>query len=391
MMTPWRIPLSDIDFGDEEKQAVLAVLERRWLTMGEETQAFEHEFATLIGASQAIAVSNCTVALHLACLALGIGAGDEVIVPSLSFVATAAAVRYTGALPKFADICSTSDLTISPEAIEKQITPRTKAIIVMHYGGYLCDMPAVLKLARAHGLAVIEDAAHAPGASLDGQKVGVWGDVACFSFFSNKNLSTGEGGMITTQREDIAEQVRLLRSHGMTSMTWDRHRGHAWSYDVVALGYNYRLDEIRAAIGRVQLRKLEANNARRADLVAHYRQRIREMVPEIELPFEGHRGLSAYHLMPILLPEGTQRELFMASMKAKGIQTSIHYPPIHRFSAYRQLAEEQGAVLPLTEDVTRREVTLPLYPALTHEQVDEVVGAVAEAIGDLRSVVSGQD
>jgi dTDP-4-amino-4,6-dideoxygalactose transaminase len=388
-MTPWRIPLSDIDFGDEEKQAVLAVLDRRWLTMGEETQTFEQEFAALVGTSQAIAVSNCTVALHLACLALGIGAGDEVVLPSLSFVATAAAVRYTGAIPKFADIYSMNDLTISPEAVEKQITPKTKAIIVMHYGGYLCDMPAILEVARAYGLAVIEDAAHAPGAMLEGRRVGAWGDVACFSFFSNKNISTGEGGMITTQREDIADQVRLLRSHGMTSLTWDRHRGHAWSYDVVALGYNYRLDEIRAAIGRVQLHKLEVNNARRASLVARYRQRFQEIIPEIGLPFERHRGISAYHLMPIILPEGMRRESFMALMKAKGIQTSIHYPPIHRFSAYRMLAEEKVCELPVTEEVARREVTLPLYPTLTHAQVDEVVGAVAETIRRLHDIEPG--
>ncbi|RMH35294.1 MAG: DegT/DnrJ/EryC1/StrS aminotransferase, partial [Acidobacteria bacterium] len=211
-------------------------------------------------------------------------------------------------------------------------------------------------------------------------------DIGCFSFFSNKNLSTGEGGMITTHRQDIAEKIRLLRSHGMTALTWDRHHGHAWSYDVVALGYNYRLDELRAAIGRVQLRKLDSNNQHRAELVAHYRERLREHSPAIEVPFEGHPGQSSYHLMPILLPHGTSRELFMEGMKRRGIQTSVHYPPIHQFSAYQGLALFQGNGLPLTESVANREVTLPLYPMLTKTQVDEVVEAVSEALAEAQFI-----
>ncbi|WP_322805968.1 DegT/DnrJ/EryC1/StrS family aminotransferase [Thermanaerothrix sp.] len=385
-MSIWRIPLADIDLGEEEKTAVLKVLDRRWLTMGEETQHFEQEFADYIGATFACAVSNCTVALHLACLALGLGPGDEVLVPSLTFVATAAAVRYVGATPRFVEITSEKDFTISPQDIVNRITPRTRAIIVMHYGGFICDMPSILNIARQYNLFVIEDAAHSPGTSLEGRKAGIWGDIGCFSFFSNKNLSTGEGGMITTHRQDIAEKIRLLRSHGMTALTWDRHHGHAWSYDVVALGYNYRLDELRAAIGRVQLRKLDSNNQHRAELVAHYRERLREHSPAIEVPFEGHPGQSSYHLMPILLPHGTSRELFMEGMKRRGIQTSVHYPPIHQFSAYQGLALFQGNGLPLTESVANREVTLPLYPMLTKTQVDEVVEAVSEALAEAQFI-----
>lgn len=383
-MSIWRIPLADIDLGEEEKAAVNAVLERRWLTMGEETQQFEREFAGFIGATYAYAVSNCTVALHLACLALGLGPGDEVLVPSLTFVATAAAVRYVGATPRFVEITSENDLTISPQFLVDRITPRTRAIIVMHYGGYMCDMPSIVDIARQNNLYIIEDAAHAPGASLNGRKAGAWGDVGCFSFFSNKNLSTGEGGMITTQRQDVAERVRVLRSHGMTALTWDRHQGHAWSYDVVALGYNYRLDELRSAIGRIQLRKLEANNRRRELLVDYYREHLRSRVPEVSVPFISHPGQSAYHLMPILLPPGISRVKFMEAMKQRGIQTSVHYPPVHQFSAYQGIALIQGGHLPLTESVAQREVTLPLYPMLTEAQVDEVIEAIYEALVEVQ-------
>ncbi len=231
-----RIPLSDMAYDAEEEQAALEVIQRRWLTMGSVTQKFESEFARSVGVKHALAISNGTHALHLACLALGIGPGDEVIVPALTFVATANAVLYTGAEVRFAEIIGEDDFNISPEDIENRITPHTRAIMVVHYGGYACRMPEILEIARHHELAVIEDAAHAHGASLEDRALGTWGDAGCFSFFSNKNLATGEGGMLITDRDDIAEKVRVLRSHGMTTLTWDRHHGHAYSYDVVALG-----------------------------------------------------------------------------------------------------------------------------------------------------------
>jgi len=368
----WRVPLADLDYGEAEEQAVLDVLRRRWLTMGQVTQQFEQEFAQYTGANYAFAVSNATVALHMACLALGIGAGDEVVVPSLTFVATVNSVLYTGAQPQFADIAGEEDFNLSPEDIERRITPRTKAISVVHYGGYPCQMEAICKVAARHGLAVIEDAAHSPGAHLDGKHLGVWGDVGCFSFFSNKNLSTGEGGMLVTNREDIAEKVRLLRSHGMTSLTWDRHRGHAYSYDVVELGYNYRIDEIHSALGLVQLGKLENNNARRKDITGQYREGL--AASGVGLPFRDCRGRPAYHIFPILLPEGVDRLKFIEAMKLDGIQTSIHYPPVHKFSYYRQRYPE--VFLPLTEGVAAREVTLPLYPGMRDEQINLVIGAV---------------
>ena len=376
----WRIPLSDIDFGPEEEQAVLQVVKSRWLTMGAVTQQFEGEFAAYMNARHAIAVTNATAALHLACVALGLGHGDEVIVPSLTFVATANAVRYVGATPVFADIESEACLNISARTIEACITDRTRGILVVHYGGYACDMPAILDLARQYGLAVIEDAAHAVGSGLEGRMLGTWGHIGCFSFFSNKNMTTGEGGMLVTYDDQLAEKLRLLRSHGMTSLTWDRHKGHAWSYDVVDLGYNYRIDEVRSALGRAQLQKLPRNNQLRRERTALYHDLLRELCPEVGLPFEKHPGISACHLLPILLPQGIRREAFMGQMKSAGIQTSIHYPPVHQFSAYQQLQALRPSDLSLTEDVAAREVTLPLYPGMSEADIRLVVETVRDSL-----------
>jgi dTDP-4-amino-4,6-dideoxygalactose transaminase len=374
----WIVPLADLDYNQAEEQAVMQVLRGKWLTMGAVTQEFEQAFASAVGARHALAVSNATVALHLAALAVGVGPGDEVIVPSLSFVATSNAILYTGADVRFAEIGGAQDLTISPLAIEQLITARTKAVVVMHYGGYPCQMEAILAIASRHGLAVIEDAAHAPGASLQGKALGTWGDIGCFSFFSNKNLSTGEGGMIVTDRDDLAEKVRLLRSHGMTSLTWDRHHGHAYTYDVVALGYNYRIDEIRAALGLVQLAKLKENNARRKLITERYRRELSQIEAQIGLPFCDSPGEPAYHIFPMLLPAGKGRKEFIDALRAARVQTSIHYPPIHLFSYYQQ--RYPALNLPLTESVAEREVTLPLYPGMDAEKVEIVLSAIRSAL-----------
>ncbi len=375
----WKIPLSDIDFTQEEADAVLQVIEGGWLTMGAVTQQFEQEFAAYTGAKHAIAVANATAALHLSCVVAGIGPGDEVILPALTFVATANAVRYTGAIPIFADIESEESLNISPASIEANITERTRAIIVVHYGGYACDMPAIMAIAQKHNLIVIEDAAHAIGSSLNEKMLGTWGQTGCFSFFSNKNMTTGEGGMIITNDDALVERLHRLRSHGMTSVTWDRHKGHAWSYDVVDLGYNYRLDEIRSALGRVQLSKLDDYNRYRRQLTLSYHEWLQELAPAIEIPFEKHPGISACHLLPVLLPSGIDRRQFMDSMKERGIQTSIHYPPIHHFEAYRSNGQPTIS-LPATEVIAARELTLPLYPAMSSDDIELVVRSVQSSL-----------
>lgn len=372
----WRVPLADVRLGPEEESAVLDVLRSGWLTMGGVTQAFEQEFAAFVGAKHAFAVTNATAALHLACMAVGLGEGDEVIVPSLTFVATANAVRYTGANVVFADIESEDWLCICPRSIEEKINERTRAIVVMHYAGFACDMPEILRVAKKYHLAVIEDAAHAVGASLDGKPLGTWGDVGCYSFFGNKNMTTAEGGVLVTDDDRLADKVRILRSHGMTTLTWDRHQGHASTYDVVDLGYNYRIDEIRAALGREQLKKLPAGNVRREVLVERYREEFAERLPALGLPFSEKRGLSSQHIFPVLLPEGADRQSFREALKADGIQTSFHYPPVHHFRIYRQEGEE----LWMTETAARRQVTLPLFPGMTDAQQSLVIESVVKAL-----------
>lgn len=385
-MTTWRVPLSDIDFDDDELEAVQNVINSRWLTMGRITQDFEAAFAKYTGARYALAVTNATAALHMACMAIGLKIGDEVIVPSLTFVASANCIRYTSATPIFADIGGENDLNISPSAIEELITDRTKALMLVHYGGYACNMHSIMELAHKYKLSVIEDAAHAAGAWLDEKHLGTWGDIGCFSFFSNKNMTTGEGGMLVTNDEALYEKLRLLRSHGMTSLTWDRHKGHAWSYDVVELGYNYRIDEIRSAIGIAQLGKLDRNNQQRRQLTQSYREFLQEF-PQITIPFTDHPGITSAHIMPILLPRNIDRIAFMESMKAQGIQTSFHYPPIHTFTAYREFIGSNVNQLPITEDIAKREVTLPLYPGMTEAAVTIVSQAILNSLQEKISIV----
>jgi dTDP-4-amino-4,6-dideoxygalactose transaminase len=280
--------------GEEEYRRVESVLDSKWLTMGQVTRDFESAFADYLGVKHAIAVSSGTAAMHLAHHAVGLEHGDKVICPSLTFVATANAIQYTGAKAVFADIASLGELTISPDDVASRIDERTKGIVVVHYAGFPCDMDRIMEIARNHNLYVIEDAAHAAGAIYSSQqehggsrlkaqgsgharshgervadrgqgathngrthKLGTMGDIGCFSFFSNKNMTTAEGGMVVTNWDDLAEKIRIARSHGMTTLTWDRHEGPDFSYDVVGPGYNYRIDELRSSLGLVQLKRLE--------------------------------------------------------------------------------------------------------------------------------------
>lgn len=382
-MAEWKIPLSDFTFDREEIAAVVNVLESGWLTMGSQTKSFEEEFAAAHEVPYAIAVSSCTAALHIACLALDLKSGDEIIVPSLTFVASANAIRYTGATPVFADIKSLTDLTIDPESIRKKITEKTKAIMIMHYGGYPCQIEEIKEIAREHNLYIIEDSAHAVGTEINGKYLGTWGDIGCYSFFSNKNLVTGEGGMVVTSDLKLAKQTRLLRSHGMTTLTWDRHRGHASSYDVVSLGYNYRIDEIRAVIGRGQLKRLNKNNLARRKLVDYYKKQITEKLPGIIIPFSKNDDPVNPHLMPIILPEEVSRPAVIEQLKNNGVQTSIHYPPIHLFTDFQESSQKTS--LPITENAAQSELTLPLFPNLNESQIDYVIDQLGIAITKIRN------
>ncbi|MBN1917970.1 MAG: DegT/DnrJ/EryC1/StrS family aminotransferase [Verrucomicrobia bacterium] len=384
----WRVPLAEIDFDDAETRAVLEVLHRKWLTMGPVTEQFEAAFAGALGVRHAVAVSSGTAALHLACLAVGVGPGDEVIVPSLTFVATANAVLYCGATPVFADLTSEDDWTISPSDIARKMTGKTAAIIVMHYGGYPCDMAAIEDVASRHDIPVIEDCAHAPLARLDGRALGAFGVAGCFSFYTNKNLAVGEGGMLVTHDDAIAEFARRARCHGMSSGCFQRHCGTHPLYDVVGLGYNYRLDEIRAALGLVQLGKLRRNNARRAVLTAHYRRRL-DGFKGATMPFAHARGEPVHHILPVLVDEDVDRAACVEALHAQGIQTSVHYTPVHQFQYYRERYGFAKGMLPKTEAIGARELTLPLHPLLTEAVVDEIVDALDGAYDRARRVQAG--
>ncbi len=373
----YEIPLFDLNYGPEEEAAVSGVLRSRWISMGPCVQQLESWFASHLGVSHAVALTNCTAALHLAMIVLDIGPGDEVIVPSLTFVATVNAVRYVGATPVFADLASIGDLTLDPAHVEAQITPRTRAIVVMHYGGFSADMDAILTIARRHGLAVVEDAAHAPASTWKGRALGTLGDVGCFSFYANKNLTCAEGGMLVAERDDLARRAALLRAHGMTTLSFDRAQGHATGYDVLELGYNYRLDDVRAALMLAQARKLEDDIARRRHLREAYEARLAG-IDGIVVPFRGRGGESSNYILPIVLREGgsERREAVRERLAARGIQTSVHYPAVHRFSIYAQ----ERRPLPISEHAADHELTLPMYPALAEAQVDTVCRALKESL-----------
>jgi dTDP-4-amino-4,6-dideoxygalactose transaminase len=372
----WKARLSELEYNDRELAAVLEALGSEWITAGPRTQAFELKFADLIGVRHAVAVSNGTAALFLALKAAGVGPGDEVLCPSMTFVATAAAVMQCGGRPVFVDIVSLENPTMSPEDAARKITPRTKAILPVHYAGIPAEMDALCALASSAGLALIEDAAHSPAARYGGRACGSFGTAGCFSFFGNKNMTTAEGGMITTNDPDIASRVRLLRSHGMTVTSWDRDKGRACHYDVVEVGFNFRLDDIRAALGLAQLRKLKHMNSRRAAIVRHYNELFAQSGLDVTLPFASvdHRKEPAYHIYPVVFPDSRERDSMSESLKAEGIQTSIHYNPVHQFSAFRKL--DPDVHLPLTEAFAARELTLPLYPSLSEAQVDTIVSTV---------------
>lgn len=367
------ISLGDPVLGEEEKQALCEVIDSNWLTMGERVATFEQAFAELHGAEQAVAVNSCTAGLHLCLAAFGLGPGDEVLVPALTFVATVNVIMYTGATPVFIDIEGPDLPHICIEDAAAKLTPRTKAVIIMHYGGYLVDLPKWRSFADAHGLILIEDAAHAPATG----EVGIWGDASAFSFFTNKNMTTAEGGMVLARDRSVLERTRLLRAHGMTTNTLDRYRGHAYTYDVIMLGYNCRMDELRAAMGLVQLSHLPSWNARRRELNHFYRKLISERLPDVSVPFELNHETAA-HLMPILLPNGVDRTLIMKKLRQAGIQTSIHYPPAHRFSYYE--GRFPVTVLPKTEHFSSCELTLPLHQSLIKEDVEKVVWTLGNAL-----------
>jgi dTDP-4-amino-4,6-dideoxygalactose transaminase len=374
----WEVQLCELNYCGKEVDAVKEVLNNEWLTMGAVSAQFEQSFSDFHNHhSPGVFVSSATAGLHLILMSLEIGSGDEVIMPALTFVSDANVVRQLGATPVFADSESLTNLNVSSKDIIRRITNNTRAIVIVHFAGFPLDISDLSKICKEKGIFLIEDCAHAPGAMLGSRFCGTLGDFSFYSFFSNKNLAVGEGGMVLAQDTESLQKIRLLRSHGMSSVTLDRHLGRSSSYDVLTAGLNYRADEIRAAIGIVQLEKLKQGNAKRGILTEYYRKKFRGS--QIIVPFDGIDAvLPAYHIMPILLPENINRNQLMETMKNKGIQTSVHYPSFSSFTAYRNTADFNQ--LKIANEICERELTLPLHPRLDYQDIDLVADTLLEII-----------
>jgi dTDP-4-amino-4,6-dideoxygalactose transaminase len=373
----YKIPLFELNYDEKEENAVVETLRSKWISTGPKVAEFEKKYATMLSVNHAVALANCTVALHLALKLVGVAENDEVICPSLTFVATVNAIRYVNAIPVFADIKNYNDLTIDPEDIKRKITSKTKAIVVMHYGGFSCDMDKIMFIARKYKLKVVEDACHGPLSEYKGNKLGTIGDVGCFSFFSNKNISTGEGGMLVTNNTEYFEKAKFLRSHGMTSMSYDRAKGHSTEYDVVELGYNYRMDDIHAAIGIVQLDKLKADLKKRTEVRKIYLERM-SGIKEIFIPFEQYDEFSSNYIFSIILKDSTveTRNLIREKFAESGIQTSVHYPAVHRFKIYQMFS----VFLPKTDYVADNLITLPMFGNLKSKQIQYVADTLIKVL-----------
>lgn len=373
----YKIPLFNLNFDEREAKAAYDTIKSGWISTGPKNEELERMFMDMWRVKYAVSMANCTAALHICCVVCGLGPGDEVLVPSLTFAASANCIRYAGATPVFCDIVGPGHLNIDPADIEKKITPKTKAVVVVHMAGFPARMDEIMSIARKHGLKVIEDACHGPLSEYHGKKLGTIGDCAAFSFFSNKNISTGEGGMFITNNEDMAKKARLLRSHGMTTMSYQRASGHATAYDIVELGYNYRMDDIRAAIAIEQLKKLQKDLEIRMKVRCRYVERLAD-VKDVTVPFAINAEFASNYIMPVVLNDGdaSYRDAVRERIHAAGVQTSVHYPAIHRFSIYK----DYPSVLPQTDFVTDHEITLPMYAALSMEQVDFIVDTLDKAI-----------
>lgn len=373
----YKIPLFNLNFDEKEAQAAYDTIKSGWISTGPKNAELEQMFVDMWGVKYAVSMSNCTDALHVCCMVCGFGPGDEVICPSLTFAASCNCIRYVGATPVFADIVGPDHINIDPQDIERKITPRTKGIVVVHMAGFPAKMDEIMAIARKHNLKVVEDACHGPLSEYKGKKLGTIGDCASFSFFSNKNISTGEGGMFITNNEEMASKARLIRSHGMTTMSYQRASGHATTYDIVELGYNFRMDDIRASIAIEQLKKLPADLNRRMEVRKRYIEKLSN-VKNVVVPFAEMTEFSSNYIMPIVLLDSTKdkRDRIREKIHDAGIQTSVHYPAIHRFSIY----QDYKATLPMTEYVTDNEITLPMYAALTFEQVDFIVATVDKIV-----------
>ncbi|HKT61224.1 MAG TPA: DegT/DnrJ/EryC1/StrS aminotransferase family protein [Gemmatimonadales bacterium] len=392
------LPFAKPDITDEEISAVVSVLRSGWLTTGPEVQAFEQEFAAALGVRHAVALNSCTAAMHLALEALGVSPGDEVITSTVTFTATAEVVEYLGARSRFVDV-EPGTLNLTADGVRDLIAReyvrndgawrhrdtggRLRAIVPVHFGGHLADMPALVELAREYGLLMVDDAAHAFPASLGRAQVGSFGCPTAFSFYATKTVTTGEGGMLTTDDDAVASRVRLMALHGISRDAWKRYTAEGtWDYEVVAAGYKYNLTDLAAALGRVQLRRAEGMRARRAAIAAAYARGL-GAVPEIELPTVRPGVVHAWHLYPIRLRLERLtigRGEFIEELRRRQVGASVHFIPLHRQPFYRERYGYQASAFPVAEAEFPRLVSLPIYSRMSDADVASVVATVQEII-----------
>lgn len=387
---PELIPYAKPWLDDDDIAAVLEVLHSDWLTTGPRVEAFEQAFATYVNSSFAVAVSSGTAALHAALAALELGPGDEVIAPALTFVATTNAVVFQGATPVFADV-RPQDLLLDPEQVAARITPRTKAIIAVDYTGQPCDYDALQELASRHGLALLADACHSLGGRYRGRPVGTLADLSTFSFHPAKHLTTGEGGMVTTERPELAARLRRFRNHGIDMDLRERTARGTYYYEMVELGYNYRLTDLQCALGLSQLRKLPGWLARRREIASRYQEAFADL-PGVRWPVTRPEVEHAYHLFVLLLDPRdcpvTRDEAFQR-LRALGIGANVHYLPVHLHPFYRRRFGTGPGLCPVAEAAYEQLLTLPLYPALSDAAVERIIAAVRQVVQGRAALAAG--
>lgn len=375
------------DIGEEEIEEVAETLRSGWLTAGPRVRRFEESFGRYVGAEHAVAVASCTAGMHLTLAASGIGEGDEVITTPLTFAATVNVILHQRARPVLADICA-DDYNLDPEQVESKVTPRTRALMPVHLGGQPCRMDELLDIARRHELLVIEDAAHALGACYRGRRVGTLGDATVFSFYPTKNITTGEGGMVTTADGELAERVRLLSLHGLSRDAWDRYaEGGSWAYQVLAPGFNYVMTDVQAALGIHQLARLEGFQARRQQHAQEYTRRLADL-PEVITPSVREDVAHAWHLYVIRLDLSRlsiSRHEFIEELRRRGIGTSVHFIPIHYHRYFGEALGLHRGDFPVAEAAYEGLVSLPLYPRMQESDVARVADAVREFICSRRA------
>jgi dTDP-4-amino-4,6-dideoxygalactose transaminase len=380
------IPFARPDIGDEEIAAVTAVLRSGWLTTGPRTKEFEQEFAHAVGARHAVAVNSCTAALHLALEAIGVRPGDEVIVPTLTFAATAEVVRYLNAKPVLVDVLS-ADHQIDPVCCQRALTPQTKAIIPVHFGGQSADLATLCELARAHGLRLVEDAAHSFPCLYRGRPIGAFGDVTCFSFYVTKTITTAEGGMAVTDDDGLAERMRVMALHGISKDAWKRYTAEgSWYYEIVAAGYKYNMTDLAAALGLAQLRRAVPMRDRRCAIAASYGSAF-AVDEALEVLATNPDSTHARHLYVIKLVDGVlsiDRNRFIEELKAQGIGTSVHFIPLHLHPYYREAYGYRPEDFPVALDCYQRTISLPIYSRMTDHEVERVIAAVQRTTRQFR-------